>query len=440
MPVESYLPDVRNQYEQYPYPPRDPAEEKTRLVQTWLDFLAPLNHFCFEGKQTFQDGFRCLVAGGGTGDATIFLAEQLKGTNATVVHLDMSEMSLSIAKQRAAARALDNIEFVHASILDLPTLGFESFHYINCCGVLHHLEDPDAGLEALLSVLAAGGGIGLMLYGKIGRTGVYQLQDALRLITGDHINAEEKVKVAKNVLERLPPTNWYQHSKAWISDVEEFGDHGIYDLLLHSQDRAYTIPELYEWLVDDKSLHIDISSEFRGHVPYDSSVYLPPAEQEMVKDKPLREREAIAELMSGVMVKHYLYVTREPAVAALTDAEQVPYFSFCMKALDIRQMADQIEKNPGKVMTLNLYQKSNRPGMSFNYLPGVFAHHLLRAIDGQNSIQEIVTRVLTQEDVKKRGFTEQQVNNELQQLIKFFQTFGGALLRHKTVAPFVYLE
>ena len=39
-----------------------------------------------------------------------------------------------------------------------------------------------AGLRALASVLAPGGGIGLMVYAPHGRTGVYMLQDALRLL------------------------------------------------------------------------------------------------------------------------------------------------------------------------------------------------------------------------------------------------------------------
>jgi SAM-dependent methyltransferase len=133
---------------------------------------------------------------------------------------------------------LERIEFTHGSMLDLPTLGLEPFDYINCCGVLHHLEDPGAGLDSLLWVMAADGALGLMLYGKVGRTGVYQLQDLLRRLAGEGLTSEANVVAAKGVLAQLPATNWYQHSKAWLSDIEEFGDSGIYDLLLHSQDRA----------------------------------------------------------------------------------------------------------------------------------------------------------------------------------------------------------
>ena len=95
---DNHLPSVRKQYEALPYPERDPADEKQRLVQTWLDDLPMINHYCFAGRQTFHQGFRVLVAGGGTGDATLYLAEQLKGLGAQIVHLDMSTASIAIAR------------------------------------------------------------------------------------------------------------------------------------------------------------------------------------------------------------------------------------------------------------------------------------------------------------------------------------------------------
>ena len=89
---------------------------------------------------------------------------------------------MAIARARAEARGLDNIVWRLRSLLDLPGSGLGPFDYIDCCGVLHHLPDPAAGLRALLSVLAPGGGMGLMVYAPHGRTGVYMLQDALRLL------------------------------------------------------------------------------------------------------------------------------------------------------------------------------------------------------------------------------------------------------------------
>ena len=143
---------------------------------TWLEDLPMINHYCFAGRQSFANGFRALVAGGGTGDATIFLAEQLKHTDAQIVHLDMSQASIAIAQERAKIRGLTNISWLHDSLLNLPKLGLEKFDYINCSGVLHHLADPDDGFHALLSVLADDGAVGLMLYATTGRTSVYQMQ------------------------------------------------------------------------------------------------------------------------------------------------------------------------------------------------------------------------------------------------------------------------
>ena len=42
--------------------------------------------------------------------------------------------------------------------------------------MLHHLPDPETGLTILADSLEPDGGMALMLYARIGRTGVYQLQ------------------------------------------------------------------------------------------------------------------------------------------------------------------------------------------------------------------------------------------------------------------------
>ncbi len=162
-----HLPEVREQYERLPYPPCDPEDDNRRLVTTWLDDLPMVNHYCFGGAQSFARGFRVLVAGGGTGDGTIYLAEQLRATDAEIVHLDLSEASINIARRRAEIRKLENIRWVHDSLLSLPRLGLGEFDYINCVGVLHHLADPDAGLEALLSVKKPSGALGVMVYGTL---------------------------------------------------------------------------------------------------------------------------------------------------------------------------------------------------------------------------------------------------------------------------------
>ena len=92
---------TRAQYEAYPYPPREPADEQHRLLAPVADSLDYLNHYGFSGRRDFDAPFRVLVAGGGTGDSLVFLAEQLRDRPATVVYLDVSSTSMGIAKARA---------------------------------------------------------------------------------------------------------------------------------------------------------------------------------------------------------------------------------------------------------------------------------------------------------------------------------------------------
>ena len=59
---------VRAQYEAYPYPARDPADERKRLIAGSPSHLLEINHYLFAGRRDFTHPFRALFAGGGTGD------------------------------------------------------------------------------------------------------------------------------------------------------------------------------------------------------------------------------------------------------------------------------------------------------------------------------------------------------------------------------------
>ena len=68
---------VQAQYEALPYPRRDPAEEKRRLIDGSPSNLKEVDHYVFAGRRDFTRPFRALVAGGGTGDGLMLLAQQL---------------------------------------------------------------------------------------------------------------------------------------------------------------------------------------------------------------------------------------------------------------------------------------------------------------------------------------------------------------------------
>lgn len=304
---------VQVQYEAYPYPLRDPAAEKTRLVDGSPSNLKEIDHYVFAGRRDFRQPFRALVAGGGTGDGLILLAQQLADRKAPseVVYLDLSAASRRIAEARADARGLANIRFLTGSLLDLPKLDLGNFDYIDCCGVLHHLEDPAAGLAALHAALLPEGGIGLMLYGALGRIGVYHAQEMLRLIAPASEPAEARIATAKRLLMELPETNWLRRNPAvgdWRRD-----EAALFDLLLHARDRAYRVPEIAA-LVDGAGLEI---VSFVDPWRYDPDSYLSdPKLKGLLGGFGYLERAAFAELLAGNIKSHICYVVPRGRAAA----------------------------------------------------------------------------------------------------------------------------
>ena len=295
------------QYEAYPYPQRDARDEAKRLIIGSPSHLREIDHWVFGAARPRSAGLRALVAGGGTGDGAIMLAEHLRrdGRPGRVTHLDRSRAAQEIARARAAARGLA-LDWQSLSLLDLAESGLGPFDYIDCCGVLHHLPDPAAGLRALLSVLAPGGGLGLMVYAPHGRTGVYMLQDALGMLAPEGDAPAARLDVARRVMRHLPETAWLRGNR-YFGDHIDGGDAGLYDLLLNPRDRAYTVPALAA-LLDGAGLAVTAWME---PMRYDPAAFLPdPKLRARIAGLPSIEQAALAEALSGNMSTHVVYCVR----------------------------------------------------------------------------------------------------------------------------------
>jgi SAM-dependent methyltransferase len=427
---ESPFSKVRAQYEMLPYPPVNPEDDRHRLARTWLDDLPMINHYCFAGRQSFANGFRALVAGGGTGDGTIFLAEQLRHTDARIVHLDFSGASIDIARKRAAIRGLSNIEWIHDSLLNLPSLGLAPFDYINSIGVLHHLPDPDAGLRALKSVLKYDGALGLMLYGKIGRTGIYQMQELMRAINAGETRLEDELANARAVMSVLPATNWFKRGEdLWRGDMNTDAD--LYDIVLHSQDRAYTVEEIFAWLGDGHGFNIDFSAVNRGRSAYQPAVALGPNRSPLlaqIERQSLRRQYAIAELISGRIMTHVFYATLSPACrAAYGDAEMVPFFAH--EPLTGPMVAGIFQQSRGKPFLLN----HQHVGLSLMVQPGRYAPEIFMHIDGQRSFQEIFDRVRRDPAHRQAPPSNTRLFDDFRENFDVLNAIERILLRHRSV-------
>jgi SAM-dependent methyltransferase len=120
-----------------------------------------------------------LDAGCGKGRYTRFLAEYLEAE----VALDGSSAVEAAARNLAG---FAGVAVVRADLRDAP-FAPESFDFISSLGVLHHLDDPFAGFERLVTFLAPGGRILLYLYSRPATLGLRSIalscSAALRRLT-----------------------------------------------------------------------------------------------------------------------------------------------------------------------------------------------------------------------------------------------------------------
>ena len=370
--------EVRAQYEAYPYPARDPAEERKRLVIGSPSHILEIDHYLFGGRRDFSRPFRALFAGGGTGDGAIMLAQQLAdlGAEAEIVHLEPSGAAQRIAAARAGIRGLRNIRFQAGSIEELDRLGLGAFDYIDCCGVLHHLEDPAAGLAALSGALAPEGGIGLMVYGALGRTGVYEAQRALRMLGVGDEAPTDRIALARRLLKGLPRTNWLIRNP-FVGDHLNGGEAGVYDLLLHARDRAYSVQELAE-LASGAGLAVVSMIEPARYEP-ESYLNDPAVIARARKLGPI-ERAALAELIAGDLKVHIAYLAR-PDHAARAKTEIAPDLIAILREGDGAALAKGLR--PGQPLKVSFGASEIVFPLSPRALP------ILARIDGRRPISAL---------------------------------------------------
>jgi SAM-dependent methyltransferase len=366
------------QYEAFPYPRRDPRDEARRLVVGSPGHLREIDYWIFGARRSASRPLRALFAGGGTGDGTLMLAQQMTtaARTGTVTWLDRSAASLKIAQARAAARGLGNIVWESRSLLDLPGSGLGPFDYIDCCGVLHHLPDPAEGLRALTSVLAPDGGLGLMVYAPHGRTGVYMVQDALRLLAPAEETPAARLDVARRVMRHLPETNWLRQNR-FLDDHVNGGDPGLYDLLLNPRDRAFSVPQ-FAALLAEAGLRVACWVE---PLRYDPMFWLPdPKLRAKVEVLDATGRAALAEALTGNINAHIVYCVRDDAPRERADPmadDAVPIG----REVTGEQLADYIQPDGSITLAFD--------GLRAPIPLPAMAPAILRLVDGRRTVGEI---------------------------------------------------
>jgi SAM-dependent methyltransferase len=365
---------VADQYEAFPYPERDPGDEARRLITGSPSHPLEIDHFLFAGTRDWSQPLRALVAGGGTGDALIQLAQVLTsaGKPYDITYVDLSTASRKIAEARAKARGLSGITFVTGSLLDAPDMG--RFDYIDCCGVLHHLPDPQAGFDALAAALAPGGGMGLMVYAPFGRSGVYPLQEAFGAVLDG--SPRDRLRRAKAIFERIPEGHPFKRN-LHLSD-HRASDAGFYDLLLHSQDRPFRIGEVLD-VLDRAGLAMTGSPQ--AHL-YDPVPIL--GDKGLLVGLDEAARMDLAEALRGTIRTHVLYAAKEAGGRIAQPGPQaVPH----LKGVAGGKLAQHVMKHGVIPVT--------HEGERFEIPVPAMAARALAQIDGRRTLDEIAKAVRT---------------------------------------------
>jgi len=223
---------VQEHYELYPYP-RYPLLASVRRSDTChlsLDALWAR----FNGQLPVGDARRILIAGCGSFSPYPFA---LANPDAAITALDLSERSLRRARLHCLLHRCRNVTFARGDLLDPGSVSGQ-FGFIDAYGVVHHLQDPSAGLAALGARLTEGGIMRVMVYSRYARRSEESIRRALRLLKiGD-------TTTLKSFLKRARPGS--QLREYLESASEARFEAGLADALLHPQVTVYRIDDLLE--------------------------------------------------------------------------------------------------------------------------------------------------------------------------------------------------
>jgi very-short-patch-repair endonuclease/SAM-dependent methyltransferase len=291
---------VRAFYESHPYPAPIGSLDRHRELYRNPDRRRALALLLWPTEQPRADR-EILVAGCGTSQAATYA---LREPDARVTAIDISETSLRLTRDLQRKYCLQNVALHRLAIEEVGALG-KMFDQIVCTGVLHHLRDPDTGLRALRSVLVPNGAMHLMVYATYGRAGIYMMQEYCRLLG---VSAtEEELRDLATTIDALSS----DHPIAGVARrAKDFTNpDALADALLHPQDRAYTVPQLYAWL-ERCGLSFGRWFEQAPYLPQCGAMARTPHTARLVSLPPPLQHAAV-ELLRGTMTKHNFITYRD---------------------------------------------------------------------------------------------------------------------------------
>jgi len=232
---------IQDFYESNPYPT---WTSKPKHFESTLDQL-----FKKLNSKQAPPSNNILVAGCGTGRHAIQLA--LTYPHAKIIGLDVSQASLQYATNKRDEYKIRNLEFIRGDLNNILSLNIR-FSLIECIGVLHHLQDPLKGCQAILSALEDGGIAKIGLYSAYARTPIADLAN---------LASENEIPYTPCNLERirnLAIQNYnYKRTNEIVNSHDFFSRSGCMDLLFNPLEKSFTTRDI-------QSLARTLNCEFAG--------------------------------------------------------------------------------------------------------------------------------------------------------------------------------
>ena len=232
---------VADMYEENPFPRWTGKVRNHNPAKR--DFAAYTGFSSSPNWQDDPDGRydRMLVAGCGTGHHPLSVAVNFPWMHVRAV--DLSCRSLAYAQKMADMQGIRNVSFQYADLLDLPDWG-EQFDIVDAVGVLHHLENPEAGLRALLEHLRPRGLLRLGLYSSSARALIRRYREKTEI---DHALVD--ADYIRNARHEIISRNEQDEFRTFALRSNDFySTSGCRDMLFHVQETTYTLPELRDIL------------------------------------------------------------------------------------------------------------------------------------------------------------------------------------------------
>jgi len=391
--------ELRDFYERRPYPAPLTSLDDHRELYRNPERRRALFHLIWPTECPWANR-EILIAGCGTSQAARYA---LLEPEARVTAIDISETSLAYTRTLQERYKLDNLTLHPLSILDVERLG-RSFDHIVSTGVLHHLPDPDVGLQSLRSVMKREGAMQIMVYATYGRTGIYMIREYCHLLGIAPSN--EELLALGDALKSLPQNHPLAHLLGQGIDFHH--PDSLADALLHPQDRAFTVPQIYAWL-DRCQMSFGRWIEQAAYLPQCGALAGTPHAARL-SELPERTQHAAVELFRGTITQHSFIAYRSDRTKErqpITFAGEpwrnyipirLPWTECVREGLPagvVAVLINRAHKHPDLVLKMNGWQ-----------------FRLLREADGRQSLGEIA---------RNSGKDEGRVREFFQQLWQYDQ-------------------